>query len=143
MKVSVYIKKSDFDNFFIWANRLSQGIVAECPVHYSHDREEFVSPVQLYLDAREYAMIQDTEKGLAELKESHGGEMQFRPEPLETDKIVMQSILLNAKRHDLEVDLVNTALELTKHIPGITSLEAMIIAEREWIVGKDVMSKDI
>jgi len=133
MKVSLYIEKKDFDNFFIWANRLNQGVLSTCPVRYSQSREGFTSPLHLSLEAEEYALIRDSVSAMEDIREKLGGDFYFRLEPLENDKIVMQTIIKNAQRHDLEVDIVNTALEVSMQIPGITPLEALIIAEREWI----------
>jgi hypothetical protein len=140
MKASLYIEKPDFDTFFVWVNRLSQGVLSTCPVKYSQSSEGIADPVHLLLDANEYAMLRDAQEDIEDLRQKLGdNEIIFYPEPLENEKILIGSILRNAQRHDLEVDLVNTALELSTRIPGITPLEAMVIAEREWInVGKVV-----
>lgn len=144
MKVSLYIEKRDFDTFFIWTNRLSSGVLSTCPVVYDNNPDRFETPLQLLLEANEYAMLRDAEQDMKDLRDKVGGDFIFYPEPLENDKILMNGILRNAQRYDLEVDLVNTALELTTYIPGITPLEALIIAEREWLnVGNSNNNIDI
>lgn len=145
MKVSIYIEKKDFDSFFTWSNRLSQGILSACPVRYSHTDDGFSSPLHVSLDAKEYASICDVVQDLNEIQEKMGGgEFLFRPEPLESERILMQGILKNARRYDIDVDVVHTAIEMSKHIPGITPLEALIIAEREWLdAGNGINNGDI
>ncbi len=145
MKVSLYIEKPNFDTFFVWVNRLSQGVLSSCPVKYSHSKEDFENPIHLLLEANEYAAIRDAVDDMNRLRdEMGGGDLVFYPEPLESEKILMQGILRNAQRYDLDVDVVYTALEVSKHIPGITPLEALVIAEREWVnVGIDGNTSDI
>jgi len=136
MKASIYIEKRDFDTFVVWINRLNQGVLTSCPVRYETLAEGFSNPVHLLLDADEYAMLRDAERDLAKLQQCLGGELHFTPEPLETEKILMAGILRNAQRYDAEVDLVNAALEISMRLPGITPLEALVIAERDWVVVK-------
>jgi hypothetical protein len=144
MKVSIYIEKKEFNTFFVWVNRINQGIISKCPTQYSESSHSFREPVQILLTADEYAVIQDIEDDIKSLETELGGELVYTPEPLENDKIVINNILKNAQRHDVEADLVNTALELIGYIPGITPLEALIIAEREWLnVGKEEPQEDI
>lgn len=144
MKVSIYIEKREFNTFFVWVNRINQGIISKCPTQYSESSHGFHEPVQILLTADEYAVIQDIEEDIKSLETELGGELVYTPEPLENDKIVINNILKNAQRHDVEADLVNTALELVGYIPGITPLEALIIAEREWLnVGKEEPQEDI
>jgi len=144
MKVSIYIEKSSFDTFCVWVNRINQGIISKCPVDYSESNQGFVTPMHLLLTADEYAVIQDIEEDIKHLEDEMGGEMVYTPEPLENDKIVINNILKNAHRHDVEADLVNTALQIIGYIPGITPVEALIIAEREWLnVGKGEAQEDI
>jgi hypothetical protein len=136
MKVSLYIEKKNFDEFFIWFNRLNQGVILPSPIVYSHKKEDIEDPLQVYFSADEYALIQDTESNIEEIKKTWGNlDILYSPESLENQKILMGDILRNAKRHDSLVDLVSASIELAMHIPGITPLEAMIIAEREWGYG--------
>ena len=136
MKVSLYIEKKNFDEFFIWFNRLNQGVILPSPIVYSHKKEDIEDPLQVYFSADEYALIQDTESNIEEIKKTWGNlDILYSPESLENQKILMGDILRNAKRHDSLVDLVSASIELAMHIPGITPLEAMIIAEREWGCG--------
>jgi len=144
MRVSLYIEKSDFDTFFIWSNRLATGVLSTCPVAYKNTPDSFKAPLQLLLEANDYAMIKDAEEDLKKLRDRVGGELVFYPEQLEEDKILMSVILRNAQRHDIEVDLIKTALELSTIIPGITPIEALIIAEREHLnVGSGINNIDI
>jgi len=133
MKVSLYISKKDFDQFFVWVNRLQKGIILPAPVEYSHSKEDIEDPLHLSFPANEYALIQDTESNIEEIKRTWGNlDILYHPESLENQKILMGDMLRNASRHDSLVDLVSSSIELAMHIPGITPLEAMIIAEREW-----------
>jgi hypothetical protein len=133
MKVSLYISKKDFDQFFVWMNRLQKGIIQPAPVKYSHVKDDIEDPLHLSFPANEYALIQDTESNIEEIKRTWGNlDILYHPESLENQKILMGDILRNASRHDSLVDLVSSSIELAMHIPGITPLEAMIIAEREW-----------
>jgi hypothetical protein len=133
MKVTIYIEKKNFDTFFTWLNRINQGVISQRPLLYSTASEGFNHPLQISLTANEYAAIQDTEADLEKLQEEIGGELYFAPEPVEVDKIAANGIIKKAQRHDMLADIVMTALELTSYIPGITPLEALVIAEREWI----------
>jgi hypothetical protein len=133
MKVTIYIEKKNFDTFFTWLNRINQGVISQRPLLYSTSSEGFNQPLQISLTANEYAAIQDTEADLEKLQEEIGGELYFAPEPVEIDKIAANGIIKKAHRHDMLADIVMTALELTSYIPGITPLEALVIAEREWI----------
>lgn len=133
MKVSLYINKNDFDKFFVWMNRLNQGIIIPCPVEYSHEKEDLVCPLHISLSPDEYNLITDTEKNIEDIQNTWGNlDILYHPESLENQKIVMGDILRNATRYDGLVDLVSASIELAMHIPGITPLEAVIIAEREW-----------
>jgi len=138
MKVALYIEKRSFDDFFIWLNRLSSGVLLESPVCYSHKRGDLRDPLQVYLTPNEYCLIQDSESNLRDIKETWGDlDIQYETRPLDDEKIQMNDILRNAQRYDMSVEVVNTAIELAMQIPGITPLESLIIAEKEWInVGK-------
>lgn len=139
MKATLYIEKSDFDSFFVWINRTGQGIISTCPVVYSHTSENFTSPVQLLLDASEYTVVCKVEKELQLLREKLGGIIEYEPNPVETDRILMAAILKNAECHDMTLEVINTALEIALTVSDITPIEALIISERECLnVGKNV-----
>lgn len=134
MKINLYIEKRDFDPFFIWMNRLSQGIIESCPIMYSHVKENIKDPLNVSLTADKYALIHDAEKNIEDIQNSFGSlDILYEPQSVEKDKILIGDILRNATRHDLAVNVINTAVELATVIPGITPLEAMIISEREWL----------
>jgi hypothetical protein len=134
MKINLYIEKKDFDPFFIWMNRLSQGIIESCPITYSHVKEDIKDPLNVSLTADKYALIHDAEKNIEDIQNSFGSlNILYEPQSIEKDKILIGDILRNATRHDLAVNVINTAVELATVIPGITPLEAMIISEREWL----------
>jgi len=138
MKVSLYIEKSNFDGFFTWLNRLSSGVLVECPVYYTHKRGDIKDPLQLYLSPDEYCLIQDSESNLRDIRETWGDlDIRYETRPLDEEKVQMNDILRNAHRYDMSVEIVNTAIELAMQIPGITPLESLVIAEKEWLyVGK-------
>jgi hypothetical protein len=134
MKINLYIEKKDFDPFFIWMNRLSQGIIESCPIMYSHVKEDIKDPLNVSLTADKYALIHDAEKNIEDIQNSFGNlDILYEPQSIEKDKIMIGDILRNATRYDLAVNVINTAVELATVIPGITPLEAMIISEREWL----------
>lgn len=134
MKAIIYIEKRDFDGFFTWLNRLKQGTLEPAPISYSLSTEDIESPLQVLLNPDEFAIIQDAEKNIEDIKKSYGNlSILYRPESLLQDKIMMGDVLRNAIRHDCLVEVYNTAVELAMAIPGLTPLDALIIAEREWL----------
>jgi hypothetical protein len=134
MKVNLYIERKDFDNFFIWMNRLSQGLTVSPLTKYSHQKEDIEDPLQISLSPYEYSIIQNCEKNIDVINRSWGTmDVLYQPNFSEGDKLMMSDILRNASRYDLGVQVVNTAIELASQIPGITPLEALIISEREWL----------
>ena len=134
MKAIVYIEKRDFDGFFTWLNRLKQGTLEPSPVSYSLSTDEIERPLQVLLNPDEFAIIQDAERNIEDIKKSYGNlSILYRPESLVQDKIMMGDVLRNAIRHDCLVEIYNTSIELAMAIPGLTPLDALIIAEREWI----------
>jgi hypothetical protein len=134
MKINLYIEKRDFDNFFIWMNRLSQGVISTPLAKYSHHKEDVEDPLQVSLSQDEYSIIQNNERNVEVINKSWGSmEVIYQPNFPDGDKIMMADILRNASRYDLGVQVVNTAIELASQIPGITPLEALIISEREWL----------
>lgn len=134
MKLTIYIEKNNFDNFFVWMNRLGQGILQPSPVPFSHIKEDIQDPLQISLNPDEYNLIQDAESNIEAIKNTWGNlDILYTPESLNNQKIMMGDIIRNASRYDLTVDVVNTAIELAMQIPGISPLEALIIAENDWI----------
>jgi hypothetical protein len=134
MKFNIYIEKRDFDNFFIWMNRLSQGVICTPLAKYSHRKEDVEDPLQVALLQDEYSIIQNNERNIEVINKSWGTmDVVYQPSFPDSDKFMMADILRNAGRYDLEVQVVNTAIELALQIPGITPLEALIISEREWL----------
>jgi hypothetical protein len=134
MKLTLYIEKKDFDNFFVWMNRLGQGVIQPSPIKFSHTKEDIKDPLQIFLNPDEYNLIQDTQSNIEVIQRTWGNlDILYKPESLDNQKIMMGDIIRNASRYDLTVDVVNTAIELAMQIPGITPLEALIIAERNWI----------
>jgi len=84
------------------------------------------------LNPDEFTLIQDAEKNIEDIKNTWGDlDLLYRPESLEMDKILIGDIIRNAIRYDMQVELMSTAVELAMAIPGLTALDAFIIAERE------------
>jgi len=134
MKVIIYIEKKDFDSFFTWLNRLKQGNLEPSPISYSLSTDDIKSPLQVLLNPDEFTIIQDAEKNMEDIKNSYGDlNIFYQPESLDNDKIMMGDIIRNGIRHDCLVNLYNTAIELAMSIPGLTPLDALVIAERECI----------
>ncbi len=138
MKVILYIEKEDFDIFFQWVNRLNVGVLASPPTRYSVENDGFRSPLQLSVEPEMFILIQDAERDLDVLYETMGG-MDITYEPLSKswELRTIRDVLRNSRRYDLEADVVYTALYTQAQVPGITPAESMIIAEREWITGKN------
>jgi hypothetical protein len=146
MKVTIFLEKKNFDNFLVWLNRLDQGIIIQCPVKYQYQIDGLKDPMQVLMDADEYAMMQDAEEDIANLKEKMGiTDTQFVPEPYDADKLLISGIIKNAERWDLAIDVITAAIEIAQEVKGITPLEALIIAEREVIAeanGEDAISNE-
>jgi len=134
MKINLYIDKQDFDPFFIWMNRISQGIIESCPIMYSHIKEDIKDPLNVSLTADKYALIHDAEKNIEDIQNSFGSlDILYEPQSLDKAKIMIGDIIRNSLRHDLAVQVMNTAVEIAMAMPGITPVEAFIISEREWL----------
>lgn len=134
MKITVYIEKSEFDDFFKWFNRISLGIYSTPTVKYSHLQEDIEDPLKVTLDSREYTLIQDIEKDLDDIQNTYGPlEIDFSPTSTGNNLLVIQDILKEADRFDLRNEVVYTALQVCQQLPDITPIESMIIAEREWL----------
>lgn len=131
MKVSIYIKKSNFDNFYRWIHQLNLGILSTPPVEFSHIQNEIEDPLRVTLDSREYYLITDAKEDLEEIEKIYGP-MALNYEP-ENDQVHLQRIkeaMRNAAREDLTLELVYMSLAIMKDLPDITVSEAIIIAER-------------
>ena len=146
MKATIFLEKKNFDKFLTWMNRLDQGIIIRCPVNYQYQIDGLKDPMQVLIEGDEYAMMQDAEDDINELKDKIGiSETNFIPEPYDADKLLMSGIIKNAARWDLMVDVIYTAIEIAQEVKGITPLEAMIIAEREVIAeanGEDAIPNE-
>ena len=137
MKVNVYVNYTDFDKFFVWLNHLKQGVIEESPVKVFTQKEDIKDPLMISLNPDEYYLIKDTESNIEEIRNAWGNlDILYKTESLEVQKIMMNDIIRNAERWEVGVDLINTALELAMAIPGISPLEALIIAERQWLSDK-------
>ena len=131
MKVSIYIKKSNFDNFYRWIQQLNLGMLSTPTVEFSHIQNEIEDPLRVTLDSREYYLITDAKEDLKEIEKIYGP-MAINYEP-ENDKVHLQRIkeaMRNADREDLTLELVYMSLAIMKDLPDITVSEAIIIAER-------------
>ena len=131
MKVSIYIKKSNFDNFYRWIQQLNLGMLSTPTVEFSHIQNEIEDPLRVTLDSREYYLITDAKEDLKEIEKIYGP-MAINYEP-GNDKVHLQRIkeaMRNADREDLTLELVYMSLAIMKDLPDITVSEAIIIAER-------------
>lgn len=138
LKVNIYIEKNDFDAFFKWVNRLHAGILVEKAVEYSTEMHGFEQPLVISLDPRTYHLLQDAESDAEEIKEIFGDFVtEYEPLSRSWEMRSLKDVLRNAKRYDLEIDVIYTALITIAEVPGLTPSEAMIIAEREWILHKE------
>jgi hypothetical protein len=134
MKVTVYIEKSEFDEFFTWLNRVNFGILCTQPVKFSHRESDIEDPFKIILDSREYTAIKDNQEDLRRIKDNYGEcELEFLPETTENSLLLIQDIIREAARYDLANEVIYTALLVMKQLPDVTPSEAIIIAEREWI----------
>ena len=138
IKVVIYIEKDEFDLFFQWVNRLNTGTLCSPLARYSTESESFRSPLQLTIEPEMYNLIQDAERDLVTLCETVGPmEVTYEPLSRSWELRTIRDVLRNSRRYDLEVNIVYTALYTQAEVPGLTPAEAMIIAEREWITGRN------
>ena len=134
LKVTIYIEKEEFDPFFIWINRLNNGLLTSKPIAYSTAPEGFRQPLQLSLEPNMYYLITDAESDLKALEDTLGEmDLDFEPMSQSWELRTINDILRNSRRYDLEAHLVYTALYTLADVPDLSPAEAMIIAEREWI----------
>ena len=138
VKISLYIEKKDFDAFFIWINRLNQGILETPTVVYSTKPEGFNSSLELQLEPDAYNLLRDAESDLQYMKDTYGDlEISFEHQSGLRDINTIKNILRNARLYDMEDKVVYTALQAMVEVPGILPVEAMIISEREWLQSTD------
>ena len=134
MKVTVYIEKTDFDVFYQWLNRISLGAYSTPPIKFSNRQEDIQDPLSLSLDPREYTLIKDVERDIEEIQKTYGPiDIDFTPESTGNNLLIIQDILREATRKDLQSEIIYTALQVIQQLPDLNPIEAMIIAEREWL----------
>lgn len=134
MKITVYIEKDSFDEFFKWMNRISLGIYSTPPVKFSHRLDGFQDPLRVSLDSREYTLIKDVEQDIEDIQKSYGPmEIDFSPVSTQSHLLIIQDVLREASRMDVLNEIVFTALQVASQLPGITPTEAIVIAENEWL----------
>ena len=134
MKVTIYIEKNDFDDFFKWMNRIKLGLFSTPKVNFSHRQEVIADPLRITLDEREYTLIKDVERDIKDIQSAYGPiDIDFSPASTSTHLLTIKDILREAARNDLMPEVVYTAMQVVQQISGITPSEAMIVAEREWL----------
>lgn len=137
IKVTVYIEKPTFDDFFKWVNRLNQGIISSCPIKYSTANKDFENPLQLSLEPSLYHLIEDAESDIKNLQSVYGKmDIDFSPLSRSWELRTILDVARNAQRYDMQAELIHTALSTIAAMPELTPAEAMIIAERECITGE-------
>ena len=131
MKVTIYIEKKDFDSFFRWVKQLELGILSTPPVTFSHNQDDIKDPLKVSLDTNVYYLITDAQEDLKNINTSVGPfSISYEPDTEESHLQRIKESLRKAKREDLEIELVYSALAVMKDLPDITPSEAIIIAER-------------
>jgi hypothetical protein len=139
IKVNIHIEKPQFDTFCQWINRLNKGVLSTCPVKYSESPQGFKKPLQLQLDPEVYALIQDAEADLDYIQKEYGElDLSFESDTGIRDLSTIKNILRNARVHDMEEQVVYTALQTMAEVPGLLAVEAMIISEKEWLFAENV-----
>jgi hypothetical protein len=138
MKVTIYIEKNDFDDFFKWMNRIKLGLFSTPKVNFSHRQEVIADPLRITLDEREYTLIKDVEKDIKDIQSAYGPiEIDFSPESTINHLLVIRDVLRESERNDVAAEVVFTAIQAAQQVPGISPTEAMVIAEREWLDHKN------
>jgi hypothetical protein len=138
MKVTIYIEKNDFDDFFKWMNRIKLGLFSTPKVNFSHRQEVIADPLRITLDEREYTLIKDVEKDIKDIQSAYGPiEIDFSPESTVNHLLVIRDVLRESERNDVAAEVVFTAIQAAQQVPGISPTEAMVIAEREWLDHKN------
>jgi hypothetical protein len=135
MRISLYIEHNDLDDFCKWVNRLSHGHIETAPVRFSHKRlATFQDPLEIQLEANEYAVICDATEEAEKIAEMVGPmDIQFSPVDVDWQMSTIRSVMKNADRHNISTEVIYTSLRTMSELPTITPAEAMIMAEGEWI----------
>lgn len=134
MKVTVYIEKNDFDEFFKWMNRIGLGIYSTPTVKFSHREEDIQDPLKVALDSREYTLIKDVKKDIEDIQKMHGPlEIDFSPVSTASHLLIIQDVLREAERKDLLAEVVFSAIQVALQLPDISPTEAIVMAEHEWL----------
>lgn len=134
MKINIYIEKDEFDEFFIWVNRLNHGVLTSKHIEYKTSKDGLKDPLHLSIESDMYILIADAENDLKKIDDEYGDFDLSYDSLSETWELrTIKNIAKNARRHDVEDNVICTALYTMSKIEGITPAEAMIIAEREWI----------
>jgi hypothetical protein len=145
MKVTVYIEKNNFDDFFTWMNRLNDGNFSTPPVEFSHREDEIQDPLKILLDSRDYTLIREAKQNMDEIQKAYGDfDAIFSPETFDDHLLIIQDILREAQRRDLLTEVVFTALQVATQIRGLNPDEAIIFAEKQHLKSiQDPFTKDI
>ena len=133
MTVRLYIEKSHFDAFYTWLNQIKSGILTTPTCVFSNVSNDLENPLQVTLHPDEYAMIQDTQEDLEILRKNIGKITSFGEASTSEDVRLVRDVIRKSRRHDVEAEVVYTALEVMSEQIDITPGEAMVIAEREWL----------
>jgi hypothetical protein len=132
MKVSIFIEKDQFQDFFKWVNQINIGIIASTDIVYSHSSDNFEQPLQLFLEPEAYNLIEDARMDLAEMEKAYGKfDLEFEPLTHTWETRVIRDVVRNSSRHNKQTETIHAALQIISEMPGITPGEAMIIAERQ------------
>ena len=130
MRVRLYIEKKDFNEFYRWINKLKVGDLCSPTFLFSNTDDDFENPLQIILHEDEYSLVRDAEE---ELENMHGLRVQTE-RVLEDDQRMVKESLINSRRHSLEVQVVNRAIEIAMDTTvDLTPGECMLIAEREFL----------
>jgi hypothetical protein len=130
MRVRLYIEKKDFNDFYRWINKLKLGDLCSPTFLFSNTDSGFENPLQIILHEDEYSLVRDAEE---ELENMNGLHVQTE-RVLEDDQRMVKESLINSRRHSLEVQVVNRAIEIAMDTTvDLTPGECMLIAEREFL----------
>jgi hypothetical protein len=131
MKVTIYINQKDFDTFFKWVKELELGNLSTPPVKFSNNINDVDDPLRVSLDSNTYFIIKDAQDDLEEIVTLTGPfKIQYEHDTKELHLQRIKEGLRNAKRQNLENELIYTAFGVIKDLPSITIEEAVVIAEK-------------
>lgn len=134
LRISYYIEKTDFDTFFTWLHRLSKGVLTSPPVVYSNTPQGLEAPLEIQLEPDTFRLLEDCERDLAHMEKTYGGlEISYEHQSGLRDLCTIKNILRNTRMYDVEEEIVHTALQIMAEVPGLFPVEAIIMAEREWL----------